>query len=127
MSVLSGIDFFTVEVLTWRGLATYYVLFLIQLDTRRVTVAGLTRHPTEEWMQQMARNITDESSGVLSRRRYLIRQSRCQILRIVPVNADGRRCGSVEVAATEPEPERVWRALGAIYKTGMLIQADPDR
>jgi hypothetical protein len=72
MSVLSGIDFFTVEVLTWRGLATYYVLFLIQLDTRRVTVAGLTRHPTEEWMQQMARNITDESSGVLSSRRYLI-------------------------------------------------------
>ena len=27
MSVLSAIDFFTVEVLTWRGLATYYVLF----------------------------------------------------------------------------------------------------
>src|SRR3954468_22763364 len=25
MSVLAGIDFFTVEVLTWRGLATYYV------------------------------------------------------------------------------------------------------
>jgi putative transposase len=29
-TVLSGIDFFTVELLTWRGLATYYVLFLIQ-------------------------------------------------------------------------------------------------
>ncbi len=72
MSVLSGIDFFTVEVLTWRGLTTYYVLFVIQLDTRRVTVAGVTRHPTAEWMQQMARNITDESSGALSSRRYLI-------------------------------------------------------
>ena len=71
MSVLSGIDFFTVEVLTWKGLATYYVLFLIQLETRRVTLAGLTRHPTEEWMQQMARNITDESSGALSGRRYI--------------------------------------------------------
>jgi putative transposase len=44
MSVLSGIDFFTVEVLTWKGLATYYVLFLIQLETRRVTMAGLTRY-----------------------------------------------------------------------------------
>ncbi len=53
-------------------MATYYVLFLIQLDTRRVTVAGVTRHPTAEWMQQMARNITDESSGALSSRRYLI-------------------------------------------------------
>ncbi len=54
------------------GLTTYYVLFLIQLDTRRVTVAGVTRHPTAEWIQQMARNITDESSGALSSRRYLI-------------------------------------------------------
>src|SRR5438046_2924189 len=27
MAVLAGVDFFTVEVLTWRGLATYYVLF----------------------------------------------------------------------------------------------------
>jgi hypothetical protein len=27
MAVLTGIDFFTVEVLTWRGLATYSVLF----------------------------------------------------------------------------------------------------
>src|SRR3954463_1827757 len=29
MSVLVGVDFFTVEVLTWRGLATYYVLFFL--------------------------------------------------------------------------------------------------
>ena len=34
----------------------YYVLFVIQLETRRVTVAGITRRPTEEWMQQAARN-----------------------------------------------------------------------
>jgi hypothetical protein len=27
VAVLAGIDFFTVEVLTWRGLVTYYVLF----------------------------------------------------------------------------------------------------
>jgi len=38
-------DFFTVEVLTWRGLATYYVLFFIHLESRRVSLAGLTRHP----------------------------------------------------------------------------------
>jgi hypothetical protein len=50
MAVLAGIDFFTVEVLTWRGLVTYYVLFFLQLATRRVTVAGITRHPTGEWM-----------------------------------------------------------------------------
>jgi hypothetical protein len=38
MAVLAGIDFFTVEVLTWRGLATYYVLFFLQLETRRITL-----------------------------------------------------------------------------------------
>jgi transposase InsO family protein len=48
MAVLAGIDFFTVEVLTWRGLATYYVLFFLHLETRRVTIAGITQHPTEE-------------------------------------------------------------------------------
>jgi hypothetical protein len=40
MAVLVGTDFFTVEVLTWRGLATYYVLFFLHLESRRVTVAG---------------------------------------------------------------------------------------
>jgi putative transposase len=45
MAVLAGIDFFTVEVLTWRGLVTYYVLFFIHLETRRVNVAGVTRQP----------------------------------------------------------------------------------
>jgi len=31
--VLAGTDFFTVEVLTWRGLVTYYVLFFLHLET----------------------------------------------------------------------------------------------
>jgi putative transposase len=30
--VLAGADFFTVEVLTWRGLVTYYVLFFIEAE-----------------------------------------------------------------------------------------------
>lgn len=65
MAVLAGIDFFTVEVLTWRGLATYYVLFFLHLETRRVTLAGITQHPTEQWMVQMARNAVDVIDGTL--------------------------------------------------------------
>jgi putative transposase len=72
MAILLGIDFFTVEVLTWRGLVTYYVLFFIHLESRRVSLAGITRHPDEAWMQQMARNATDESWGYLERRRYAL-------------------------------------------------------
>jgi homeodomain-containing protein/integrase-like protein len=72
MAVLAGIDFFTVEVLSWRGLVTYHVLFLIHLESRRVSLAGITRHPDEAWMQQMARNATDESWGYLEHRRYAL-------------------------------------------------------
>src|SRR5438094_9579624 len=35
-------DFFTVEVLTLRGLITYYVLFFIHLESRRICLAGFT-------------------------------------------------------------------------------------
>ena len=72
MAVLTGVDSFTVEVLTWRGLATYYVLFFVQLETRRVTLAGVTRHPTADWMLQMSRNATDGESGYLLGQRYLL-------------------------------------------------------
>src|SRR5215475_14537164 len=72
MDVLTGTDFFTVEVLTWRGLVTYYVLFFIHLETRRVSLAGITRHPTEEWMTHMARNAVDEESGYLRSHRYVL-------------------------------------------------------
>ncbi|MCP4083084.1 MAG: helix-turn-helix domain-containing protein [Planctomycetaceae bacterium] len=48
MDVLAGTDFFTVEVLTLRGLVTYYVLFFIHLESRRVEVAGITPHPNEQ-------------------------------------------------------------------------------
>jgi hypothetical protein len=72
MSVLAGTDFFSVEVLTWRGLTTYYVLFFLNLETRRITLAGMTRHPTQSWIIQMARNAVDDTSGALRQCRYLL-------------------------------------------------------
>ena len=72
MSVLAGTDFFTVEVLTLRGLITYYVLFFIHLESRRVEVAGIKPHPNEAWMKQIARNVTMDEWGFLENCRYLI-------------------------------------------------------
>jgi putative transposase len=72
MSVLAGTDFFTVEVLTWRGLVTYYVLFFLHLESRRVTVAEITRHPDREWMEQIARSATQETWGYLHPCRYVL-------------------------------------------------------
>jgi putative transposase len=51
---------------------TYYVLFFLRLESRQVTIAGMTRHPDEEWMQQRARNATLEGWGHLQGCRYLL-------------------------------------------------------
>lgn len=72
MSVLAGTDFFSVEILTLRGLVTYYVLFFIHLDSRMVEIAGMTPHPNEVWMKQIARNVTMDEWGFLGNYRYLI-------------------------------------------------------
>ena len=65
-------DFFSVEVLTRVGLVRYFVLFFINLKTRRVEIAGIVRQPDGEWMKQVARNLTDADSGFLNGARYLI-------------------------------------------------------
>lgn len=71
--LLAGTDFFTAEVLTPRGMVTYYVLFFIHLESRRVSIAGITLHPDEAWMKQMARNATmADGGGAPGACRYLL-------------------------------------------------------
>src|SRR5450432_3424338 len=72
LAVLAGTDFFAVEVLTLRGLVTYYVLFFIHLESRKVDIAGITVRPNEQWMQQLARNVTMEGCGDLRDCHYLL-------------------------------------------------------
>jgi hypothetical protein len=72
MDVLVATDFFTAEVWTRCGLLTYYILFFIHLGSRKVHVAGMTPHPTQAWMMQVARNITMEAWGFLAPGQYLI-------------------------------------------------------
>ena len=67
MHVLAGCDFFTVEVLTWRGLVTYYVPFFLYLESRRVRVAGITRHPDQAWMEQIACSATQDTWAIFMR------------------------------------------------------------
>jgi hypothetical protein len=72
LDVLAGTDFFTVEVFTLKGLVTYYVLFFIHLESRKVCLAGMTPNPDEKWMKQTARNATLEQWGFLANCRYLL-------------------------------------------------------
>jgi transposase InsO family protein len=70
--VLASVDFTTIEVWTKKGLVTYYLLFFMELATRRVHFAGLTVHPGEDWLLQAARNVTDADAGFLRGKRYLL-------------------------------------------------------
>jgi putative transposase len=70
--VMAAIDFTTVEVWTKSGLTTFYLLFVMELTTRRVHFAGCTTSPHEAWMKQMARELTNCEDGFLNGNRYLI-------------------------------------------------------
>ena len=69
---ICGMDFFTVDVWTRRGLVTHYVLLAIQHATRRVEIAGVTTHPNASFMAQVARNLTDQVDGFLHGQRFLV-------------------------------------------------------
>jgi transposase InsO family protein len=69
---IAATDFFSVEVLTRTGLVRYFVLFIIELQSRRVAIAGIAKQPDGAWMKQIARNLTDVEDGALTSAQYLI-------------------------------------------------------
>jgi len=70
--VLGAIDFTTIEVWSKGGLVTFYLLFVMDLATRRAHFAGCTPNPDGPWMQQIARNLTDAEDGFLKGKRYVL-------------------------------------------------------
>ena len=76
--MLVAADFFSIEVWTRKGLTRYIVLFLMDLSTRRVNIAGVASRADGLWMAQVARNVADDVDGFLRGERYLIHdRDRC--------------------------------------------------
>jgi putative transposase len=67
---LLACDFFTIDTVLLRQL---YVLFFIELDTRRVYVTGVAAHPTGAWVVQQARNLAYELDSRCQPVKFLIR------------------------------------------------------
>jgi hypothetical protein len=63
-------DFLTVETI---GLSRLYVLFVIELDRRRVWLAGVTANPTGAWVTQQARELLMDMGEQAGRFHMLIR------------------------------------------------------
>jgi len=73
-----AVDFFTVETISLQRL---YVLFFIELGSRRVHLAGCTANPTGAWITQQARQLTWTITERPTRPRFLIRDRNSKFTR----------------------------------------------
>lgn len=70
-----ALDFFTVESLCLR---TFYVLFAIEIASRRVWVLGVSRNPNAAWVTQQARNLSCDLAEAGCAFRFLLRDRDCK-------------------------------------------------
>ena len=62
--VMVAADFFTIEAWTRQGLTRFLALFFIDLSSRRVQIAEVTRDGNRLWMSQVARNLSEHRSAI---------------------------------------------------------------
>ena len=70
--VLAAIDFTTVEVWTKGGLVTYYRLFVMELKHAAFTWLLVRRHEGDDYVKQVARNLTDPCDGFCKDSKYVL-------------------------------------------------------
>lgn len=117
--MLAAIDFTTIEVWTKGGLVTHYLLFVIELKSRRVCFAGCTPNPHERRMKQIARNLIDTKDGLLLSKRYITmdRDGKC-----CPAFRDILKDEGAESLLLPPRsPERFMKSLRSEALSRMIF------
>ena len=103
------------------------MLFLIDLSSRRVEIAGVARQANGLWMSQVARNLSDTAEGFLVGKRYLIHDRdplfTAEFLETLATSGVQSGKTTAEVA----EPERARRAVRENHQGVLLGADDPFR
>jgi len=110
-------------VLTWRGLVTWYVLFFLHLDSRKVTIGGITEHPDAEWMQQMARNATLGPWGHLNGCRYVLHDRDTKFCRSFQETLAVAEVKCLRLPARSPNLN-AYAEMGTLGEAGVLVTVD---
>ena len=121
LALLAGTDFLTAEVLTLRGLVTYYVLFFIHLESRRVDIA----HYRSPGRAVDAADSPKRDHGGMRRSPRLSLSPARSRHQVHPVLPSGHCIRPGRGTRAARAPECLCGALGQVGEGGVLVQGDP--